>query len=133
MAQGSNLHLLCLLHWQVGSLPLTPPIYCYSYSDFLPSYTIPLSYSNSVRLFLLELYAFAFVLQFLLPASHAASNASWVSPPSRETVPQFDTQSSLCSSCFLSSVVCACFPQCYVPPSLLPELTQNLWELFGIH
>ena len=23
--QGSNRHLLCLLHWQVGSLPLVPP------------------------------------------------------------------------------------------------------------
>ena len=23
--QGLNLHLLCLLHWQAGSLPLTPP------------------------------------------------------------------------------------------------------------
>ena len=23
--QGSNLHLFCLLHWQVGSLPLVPP------------------------------------------------------------------------------------------------------------
>ena len=23
--QGSNLHFLCLLHWQVGSLPLAPP------------------------------------------------------------------------------------------------------------
>ena len=23
--QGLNLHLLCLLHWQVGSLPLVPP------------------------------------------------------------------------------------------------------------
>jgi len=23
--QGSNLQLLCLLHWQVGSLPLMPP------------------------------------------------------------------------------------------------------------
>jgi hypothetical protein len=23
--QGSNLHLLCLLHWQAGYLPLTPP------------------------------------------------------------------------------------------------------------
>ena len=23
--QGSNLYLLCLLHWQVGSLPLVPP------------------------------------------------------------------------------------------------------------
>ena len=23
--QGSNLHLVCLLHWQVGSLPLVPP------------------------------------------------------------------------------------------------------------
>ena len=24
-AQGSNLSLLCLLHWQAGSLPLSPP------------------------------------------------------------------------------------------------------------
>ena len=24
-AQGSNLHLFCLLHWQVDSLPLVPP------------------------------------------------------------------------------------------------------------
>ena len=23
--QGLNLHLLCLLHWKVGSLPLAPP------------------------------------------------------------------------------------------------------------
>ena len=23
--QGSNLHFLCLLHWQAGSLPLVPP------------------------------------------------------------------------------------------------------------
>ena len=23
--QGSNPHLLCLLHWQAGSLPLAPP------------------------------------------------------------------------------------------------------------
>ena len=23
--QGSNLHLLCLLHWQAGSFPLAPP------------------------------------------------------------------------------------------------------------
>ena len=25
LSQGSNPHLLCLLHWQVGSLPLAPP------------------------------------------------------------------------------------------------------------
>ena len=25
LTQGLNLHLLCLLHWQVGSLPLVPP------------------------------------------------------------------------------------------------------------
>ena len=25
LIQGSNLHLLCLLHWQAGSLPLAPP------------------------------------------------------------------------------------------------------------
>ena len=25
LIQGSNMHLLCLLHWQAGSLPLAPP------------------------------------------------------------------------------------------------------------
>ena len=25
LTQGSHLHFLCLLHWQVGSLPLAPP------------------------------------------------------------------------------------------------------------
>ena len=25
LTQGSNLHLLCLLHWQAGSLPLVLP------------------------------------------------------------------------------------------------------------
>ena len=39
--QGSNLHLLCLLHWQMGSLPLVPPgkamcTYIPSFLDFLP-------------------------------------------------------------------------------------------------
>ena len=32
LTEGSNLHLLCLLHWQVDSLPLVPPgkpIYIY--------------------------------------------------------------------------------------------------------
>ena len=35
-AQGSNLHLLCLLHWQVGSLPpVLPgkPVLCISFSS----------------------------------------------------------------------------------------------------
>ena len=26
LIQGSNSRLLCLLHWQVGSLPLVPPV-----------------------------------------------------------------------------------------------------------
>ena len=25
LTQGLNLSLLCLLHWQIGSLPLAPP------------------------------------------------------------------------------------------------------------
>ena len=25
LPQGLNMHLLCLLHWQMGSLPLAPP------------------------------------------------------------------------------------------------------------
>ena len=29
--QGSNLHLLCLLHWQAGSLPRAPPGKPYTY------------------------------------------------------------------------------------------------------
>ena len=28
LTQGLNLHLLCLLHWQAGSLPLAPHISC---------------------------------------------------------------------------------------------------------
>ena len=28
LTQGLNSHLLCLLHWQVGSLPLAPPTVC---------------------------------------------------------------------------------------------------------
>ena len=28
LTQGSNMYLLCLLHWQVGSLPLAPPGKC---------------------------------------------------------------------------------------------------------
>ena len=30
-AQGLNLHLLCLWHWQAGSLPLAPPGFCINY------------------------------------------------------------------------------------------------------
>ena len=39
--QGSNLSLLCLLHWQAGSLPLAPPVkpeilgVCHSFSKLL--------------------------------------------------------------------------------------------------
>ena len=38
--QGSNLHLLCLLHWQVESLPLAPPekyvcIYIYTWDVYI--------------------------------------------------------------------------------------------------
>ena len=41
--QGWNLHLLCLLHWQVGSLPLVPPekhhaLLCLIYSIRCPSW-----------------------------------------------------------------------------------------------
>ena len=39
--QGSNLHLLCLLHWQADSLPLAPPgkphTDCHSIISFMPS------------------------------------------------------------------------------------------------
>ena len=31
LTRGSNLSLLCLLHWQAGSLPLAPPLVEYLY------------------------------------------------------------------------------------------------------
>ena len=44
------------------------------------------------------------------------------------------THSPLSAAPVSSSIVaCVCFPQCYVPSSLLLGLTQKLWELFGIH
>ena len=33
LSQGSNQHLLCLLHWQEGSLPLVPPGKPFSYQQ----------------------------------------------------------------------------------------------------
>ena len=40
--QGSNLSLLCLLHWQAGSLPLAPPGKPCSTLYLPPEYWIPL-------------------------------------------------------------------------------------------
>ena len=34
--QGLNLHLLCLLHWQVGSLPFMPPIRHFKFHMIVP-------------------------------------------------------------------------------------------------
>ena len=36
VTQGLNLHLLCLLHWQAGSLPLAPPEKPQELSSFEP-------------------------------------------------------------------------------------------------
>ena len=36
LTQGSNPRLLCLLHWQVGSLPLAPPGNPYFYTEDIP-------------------------------------------------------------------------------------------------
>ena len=36
--QGLNLGLLCLLHWQAGSLPLAPPFTCLQIGQFLQSH-----------------------------------------------------------------------------------------------
>ena len=43
--QGSNLHLLCLLHWQVESLPLAPPgkyvcIYIYTWDVYIYTWEV---------------------------------------------------------------------------------------------
>ena len=43
--QGSNSHLLCLLHWQACSLPLAPPGKC-----------LAVSYGNSIFSFLRKLH-----------------------------------------------------------------------------
>ena len=66
LTQGSNPHLLCLLHWQAGSLPLAPPgkpkicyclylfwclNYCYgSHFDCLYIFLMLLCYSLSISL-----------------------------------------------------------------------------------
>ena len=55
--QGSNLHLLCLLHWQIGSLPLAPPgkPMCLNmtilYPSILPISSLYASFNTSVNAF----------------------------------------------------------------------------------
>ena len=39
LMQGSNPHLLCLLHWQAGSLPLAPPVKRKSHGSVLTEST----------------------------------------------------------------------------------------------
>lgn len=67
-------------------------------------------------LFFLYSLLFSSALQFLLPVIHAVSKASWVSPPSWETVPEFDTQLLSAAAAPSSSVVCA---RCLVLCSIL--------------
>ena len=48
LTQGMNLHLLCLLHWQAGSLPLAPPgksDLTYLYHEIGEGNGTPLQYS----------------------------------------------------------------------------------------
>ena len=80
---GSNLHLLCLLHWQMGSLPLVPPgkpifIHIFFKKEKNPKGTLAdiprsgraQSYENG-KLFCLHAYlsptACALAVPFLLP------------------------------------------------------------------
>ena len=42
MTQGLNPHLLCLLHWQVGSLPLAPPGKHLQFWQWLPNLFMPI-------------------------------------------------------------------------------------------
>ena len=45
--QGSNLHVLCLLHWRVGSIPLAPPGKPHHTStNGLPDFTSPKSHHD---------------------------------------------------------------------------------------
>ena len=44
--QGSNLPLLCLLHWQAGSLPLKSPWKWYNYSKFRSKIIVIIVYSS---------------------------------------------------------------------------------------
>ena len=52
--QGSNLHLLHLLHWQAGPLPLAPPgkpqIYIYPLPFEPPSHLIPNAFPTSIEM-----------------------------------------------------------------------------------
>lgn len=99
------------------ALPPSPHIFIHTLS-FLPSYTIPLSECNlrCFSTFFLYSLLFSSALQFLLPVIHAVSKASWVSPPSWETVPEFDTQLLSAAAAPSSSVVCA---RCLVLCSIL--------------
>lgn len=83
---------------------LSPYLYSYSFLTALLHYSsiwLYLMVSFTLFCFFL-LYGLASVLQYLLPDSHAVSNDSWVSLFHRKTVPEFDTQCSFCSCCFLT-------------------------------
>ena len=68
ITQGSNPCLLCLLHWQVGSLPLAPPTACtllptvHELAHACPRTCVPLCpcvpHSNSSRITVLSMRSF---------------------------------------------------------------------------
>ena len=64
-SQGSNPHLLCLLHWQAGSLPLAPP------GKPRVSYGLYLIIDLHIYIFmfLLQIFTFSFQLSFHIPES----------------------------------------------------------------
>ena len=45
LTQGSNPHLLCLLHWQAGSLPLVPPGSEVKVAQSCPTLCNPMDYT----------------------------------------------------------------------------------------
>ena len=70
--QGSNLHLLCHLHWQAGSLPLVPPgkpferyhmIQQFHLSIYLKILKTPVQKDSHAPMFLAELFTIAKILK----------------------------------------------------------------------
>ena len=88
LTQGLNLSLLCLVHWQAGSLPLMPPrqpsnqLYTYMYS--LPLVTFLPHPTSLVILFLLTFNFIIFLNLHViaLQVQHESAINIHISPPS---------------------------------------------------
>ena len=95
LTQGSNPHLLCLLHWQAGSLPLVPPGSEVKVAQSCPTLCNPMDYTvhGILQARILEWVVFPFsrvsnpglphCRQILYQLSHQGSSRipEWVAYP----------------------------------------------------